>query len=73
MRRLKVDDYSVAAVWVPAIFVNLLPGMTLKTISEVQRNYRPYCSLTVDDEDQPVDFRADIVGDADDMFAQEAL
>lgn len=56
-----------------AVNVNWLPGVALKTISEVEREYRRYRTVSGGDKGPPVDVSADVVDDFDYIFAQRVL
>lgn len=69
MKRQKINDGSAVPVGMPAIDINYRLGVTHKKISEVERNYRPYCIITDDDVGQPGNDPAEVVNILDEIFA----
>lgn len=54
-----------------ALNVNWLPGVTRKTISEVERDYQRYRSIIDDNAGRPADVLDNVVDDVDDLFEQD--
>lgn len=73
VKRQKIDDRPFVPVMAPAVDVDDLPGVSRKTVSEVQRDYRRYPGIIGDVSRQPAAVPVDMVDDPDDAFAQEAL
>lgn len=73
MKLLKDDDGPLVSIKAPAIDVKWLCGVTFNTVSEVENDYRRYCSIIDDDAGHLADRPADVVDDLDSVFLHEAL
>lgn len=73
MKCRKLHDGRLVHVVAPTIDFCQLPGVTHKTISNVEREYWLYHGATVDNTGQPAEEPGDVEDELDDSLTQEAI
>lgn len=72
VKRRKVDVGPVVPVMARATDMNCLPGISRKTLSEFEHEYRLYRAIIDDDSGESTDILAEVVEDIFDLLAQDA-